>query len=204
MTAYLILGIGTDIGKSFLVENLCSITRDSAAIKPVCTGFNDDDENSDPARILKALNQEISTKNLDSISPWRFVEPCSPHFIKEKISFTEVVEFCQKKISENKNKTLFIEAAGGVMTPITNQKTFLDLADELKIPVLLVAGNYLGAISHTLSAIEALRSKEIEIKNIIVNERDQSTHSIVETLENFSKIKTSTLKDFLKNQAQFL
>ena len=188
---YLILGTGTDIGKSFLVENLCRIWPNTTAIKPVCTGFRDDDKNSDPARILTALNQEISKKNLDKISPWRFEEACSPHFVKEKISFLEVVKFCEQKISENKNKTLLIEAAGGVMTPINNQKTFLDLAEKLKIPVFLVCGNYLGAISHTLSAVE----------KIIINELDKSKFSITKTIEAFSKSKSTTMHEFLRESS---
>ncbi len=199
---YLILGTGTDIGKSFLVENLCRLSPKIAAIKPLATGCEDEDKNSDPARILTALGQEISKNNLDEITPWRFAEPCSPHFLNEQIDFVAVKNFCQKKIAEAKDKTLLIEAAGGVMTPINNQKTFLDLADELKIPVLLVAGNYLGAISHTLSALEALRGKSVIVEKIIVNEREESKYSIVETLQNFSGIKTASLKDFLKNQAQ--
>ena len=201
MTAYLVLGTGTDIGKSFLVENLCRISSNTTAIKPVCTGLTDDDKNSDPARILSALNLDLSKKNLDEISPWRFAEPCSPHFIEDKINFAQVAKFCQQKISEHKNKNLLIEAAGGVMTPINDEKTFLDLVTELKLPVLLVCGNYLGAISHTLSAVEALRSRNIVIERIIVNETFESKHSLVKTIENFSRIKTTTMDQFLKAQS---
>jgi len=196
---YLILGTGTDIGKSFLVENLCRILPQVTAIKPVCTGFLHSDKNSDPTRILTALKLEISEANLNDISPWRFAEPCSPHFLDEQIDFFAVRNFCQKKILEAGKKTLLIEAAGGVMTPINNQKTFLDLATELKIPVLLVAGNYLGAISHTLSAVEALKSKGVVVKRIIVNEREESKWSIFETLKNFTGIEAVTMKKLLLN-----
>lgn len=198
---FLIFGTGTDIGKSFLVENLCRILPKIAAIKPVCTGFDDADKNSDPARILTALGLEISKKNLDEISPWRYVETCSPHFVKEEIDFDAVKNFCLKKIFNTNNKTLLIEAAGGVMTPINNQKTFLDLAEELRIPVLLVAGNYLGAISHTLSAVEALRSRNVSVKNIIVNELVESKYLVAETIKNFSGIETTTMKKFLMDSA---
>ena len=85
------------------------------------------------------------------------------------------------------------------MTPINNQKTFLDLSAELKIPVLLVAGNYLGAISHTLSAVEALKSKGVVVKRIIVNEREESKWSIVKTLKNFTGIEAVTMKKLLLN-----
>jgi dethiobiotin synthetase len=196
---YLILGTGTDIGKSFLVENLCRILPEVTAIKPVCTGFLYSDKNSDPTRILTALNLEISEANLNEISPWRFAEPCSPHFLDEQIDFFAIRNFCQKKILETGKKTLLIEAAGGVMTPINNQKTFLDLATELKIPVLLVAGNYLGAISHTLSAVEALKSKGVVVKRIIVNEREESKWSIVKTLKNFTGIEAVPMRELLLN-----
>ena len=196
---YLILGTGTDIGKSFLVENLCRILPQVTAIKPVCTGFLHSDKNSDPARILTALKLEISEANLNEISPWLFSEPCSPHFFDEQIDFFAVKNFCQKKILEAGKKTLLIEAAGGVMTPINNQKTFLDLSAELKIPVLLVAGNYLGAISHTLSAVEALKSKGVVVKRIIVNEREESKWSIVKTLKNFTGIEAVTMRELLLN-----
>jgi dethiobiotin synthetase len=213
---YLILGIGTDIGKTFLVENFCRILRQKkisvTAIKPVISGFKDGDLSSDSVRILAALGLKISKKNLDSISPWRFEAAVSPHFAaeiaEEKISFAAVKKFCLERISQAKkqNQILLIEAAGGVMTPITVQKNFLDLAVELKIPVLLVSANYLGSISHTLCAVEALKSRKIVIERIIVNEvfpESEKTASVqinqvIETIKNFSKIETISLKDFLK------
>ncbi len=197
---YLILGIGTDIGKTFLVENLLRF-GEGLAIKPIASGCRDDDKNSDPAKILKALGLKNSKANLDSIAPWRFKKAVSPH-LAGKINFAEVVKFCCEKISQAKKekKFLFIESAGGVMTPISDKKTFLDLAAELKIPVLLVSSNYLGSISHTLCAIEALRAKKVVIEKIILNDNFPSqtkTKDLIKTLENFSRIKTVTLNNFL-------
>ncbi len=176
---YLVLGIGTDIGKTHLVENFCKILRQKkisvSAIKPVVSGFAENDQTSDPARILTALGLEISQKNLDSISPWRFAKAASPH-VAGKINFSEIKNFCLEKILQARalDQFLFVEAAGGVMTPITEDKTFLDLASELEIPTLLVSANYLGSISHTLCAVEALRSKKIFVEKIVVNESCQS------------------------------
>ncbi|MES2961881.1 MAG: dethiobiotin synthase [Pseudomonadota bacterium] len=203
---YLIVGIGTDIGKTFLVENLCKALPDAMAIKPIVSGFKDDDENSDSARILAATRQI-----LNSISPWRFIEAVSPHFAARnsgtEINFSEVKNFCQEKISlaKTNNQFLFIEAAGGVMTPINNEKTFLDLAAELKIPTLLVSANYLGSISHTLCAVEALKSRNVSIEKIIINE-DLPTQlppslSPNQTIESFSKIAVISLKNLLANKA---
>lgn len=203
--SYLILGIGTDIGKTFLMENLCLNFPEAIAIKPIASGCSDADKNSDPAKILKALGLKNTKANLDSIAPWRFKKAVSPH-LAGKINFAEVKKFCRQKISQAKkqNQFLFIESAGGVMTPISDKKTFLDLAAELKIPVLLVSSNYLGSISHTLCAIEVLRAKKVAIEKIILNfplgenfSSQTKTKDLIKTLENFSRIKTVTLNNFL-------
>ena len=204
---YFIAAIGTDIGKTFLTENLCRILPNVMAIKPIASGFRSNDKNSDPVKILTALNLKISQKNLDEIAPWRFEKAVSPHFAG-KINFAEVKKFCAKKIAQAKeeNKFLFIETAGGVMTPLTDKKTFLDLIAELKIPVLLVSSNYLGSISHTLCAVQALKNKKIKVEKIIINEhflgqkKDSLANNlkVAMTIENISGIKTITLQNFLK------
>ncbi len=206
---YFVAAVGTDIGKTFLVENLCRVLPKVTAIKPIASGSHDDDKNSDSAKILTALGLENSKSNLDSISPWRFKEPVSPHFAAKnsntKIDFLEVKNFCQRKIFQaiDEDKFLFIEAAGGVMTPINDERTFLDLAAQLKIPTLLLTANYLGAISHTLCAVVALKSRKVKIEKIIINEdlpsQTSQSQSIVETIKNFSSIETLSLKNFLKN-----
>jgi dethiobiotin synthetase len=201
--AYFITAIGTDIGKTFLVENICKTLPNAMAIKPIASGFCDGDEKSDSAKILKALSLENSLQNLNLITPWRFLEAVSPHFAGD-INFEEVVKFCQQKIvaAKNANKTLFIEAAGGIMTPINNYKTFLDLAAELKISTLLVSANYLGSISHTLCALEALRARQIVVEKIILNDElptvTKSTHDLLETLKNFSQVEVVLMKNFLR------
>lgn len=200
---YLVLGIGTDVGKTYLVENLCRAIPDSLAIKPIVSGFGDDDKNSDPAKILTALNLKISQKNFDMISPWRFELPVSPNFAG-KISFEEVKSFCLKKIllAKEKNKFLFVESAGGVMTPINQKKTFLDLAKVLKIPVLLVSANYLGAISHTLSAAAILKNEKIMVEKIILNEIFLSkikSSSLAKTIKTFTKIEVILMKNLIES-----
>lgn len=205
---YFIAGIGTDIGKTFLVEqlcrNLCEKEIAVKAVKPVASGFEDGDKNSDSAKILAALGVEISPNNINDITPWRFLEAISPHLAAknsgQKIDFSEVKNFCQQKILEAKKRDqfLFIEAAGGVMTPLNEEKTFLDLAAELEIPVLLVSANYLGSISHTLCAVEALKSKKVRIEKIIINEQspllEQNSltdiSAVVGSMQNFSKVET--------------
>ncbi len=66
--------------------------------------------------------------------------------------------------------TLLIEGVGGLMSPITDDATGLDWVRRLGLPVLLVSGSYLGAISHALTAVETLRAHGIPLFGIVVSE----------------------------------
>lgn len=204
---YFIAAIGTDLGKTFLVENLCKIIPTSSAIKPIASGFKDGDKDCDSVKILSSIGLEASLENINAITPWRFEEAISPHYAAKnsgmEINFSEVKKFCNQKIltAKKEDKFLFIEAAGGVMTPINDSNTFLDLAAELQIPLLLLSANYLGSISHTLSAIKALESENIAIEAVLINDElpscSKSLPSMVDTIKKFSSIKTVLLSEFL-------
>jgi dethiobiotin synthetase len=200
--SYIVLGVGTDIGKTYLVENLCQKNSKYYAIKPVITGFNNDGQ-SDTERILNALKIKINISNLDKISPYRFKKPISPNFLGN-ISKDHIIKFCLDNIDncQKNQKTLLIESAGGVMTPINNDFTFLDLAQSLKLPILLVTSNYLGAISHTLCCLEAIKNKNLKISKIIINEHQVmpiKTSKLIDCLNNFCNYEIISMKNFIKN-----
>jgi dethiobiotin synthetase len=203
---FFITSTGTDIGKTFVLENICCKLiqegKKVSAIKPIISGFRDDDLYSDSAKILQVLGLDLNQKNLDAISPNRFLAPLSPNIAaaleNKNIDFLEVVRFCQNKISEaqKNNEYLFIEGAGGVMTPITDDKVFADLISALNIPAILVVGNYLGTISHTLTAIKAMQAYNIKIDRLILNCRKDDKIAAADTLKmlrGFADIEICTL-----------
>jgi dethiobiotin synthetase len=202
---FFITSTGTDIGKTFVLTSICQkLIADGkkvAAIKPIISGFKDNDPNSDSAQILQVLGLDLTTQNFNNISPYRFSAPLSPNIAaaleNKNINFEELTKFCQKHIyqARENNDYLLIEGAGGVMTPIADDKVFADLILELKIPAILVVGNYLGTISHTLTAVKAMQAYDIEIAEIILNCRDDDTVDAADTLKmlrNFTNIKVST------------
>lgn len=204
---YLVLGTSTDIGKTYFVTQICQKLRQKNikidAIKPLISGFDSNDPKNDTIKILKALNRPINPENIAKTSPFRLKTPLSPlkaAILEQKtINFDEIVNFCQ----QNPSKTLLIEGAGGVMTPINQQKTYLDLAKSLKIPVLLVTNTYLGAINHTLCAIEALKTAQITPKIIINNHQNHNlalkSQDIAQEIENFSQIPCFLLDKIIEN-----
>ena len=205
---YLILGIGTDIGKTFLVEKLVEKYQSAKIIKPIATGFLKDDKNSDTARIQRAMQKNHLNFSAEEITPFAYEKASSVHLVAE-IEYQQIVNFCINEIdlAIKKNNHLFIESAGGVMSPINYHKTFLDLAKDLNISVLLVSSNYLGAISHTLTSIEVLKAKKINIEKIFINEDliakqnffknydDIDFVDMAKTIEEFSKIPVLSMKN---------
>jgi dethiobiotin synthetase len=88
------------------------------------------------------------------------------------------------------------------MTPITDDKVFADLIFDLNIPTILVAGNYLGTISHTLTAIKTMSTYNIKIAEVILNIRDGDNVDVNETLRTlrkFTDLKISTIAKPLSN-----
>jgi dethiobiotin synthetase len=203
---FFITSTGTDIGKTFVLTNICQKLiaegKKVTAIKPIISGFKDQDPNSDSAKILQVLGLDFTSQNLNNISPYRFLAPLAPNIAaaleNKDINFDELIQFCQKYINqaEQDNSYLLIEGAGGVMTPITDDKVFADLIADLNIPTILVVGNYLGTISHTLTAIKAMSTYNIKIAEVILNIRDDDNVDAQDTLKvlrKFTNLKISTI-----------
>lgn len=197
---FFITATGTEIGKSFYLQKLCREFKAEnlkfSAIKPIISGFDFEDDNNDSFLILKALGLPLTSQNLDKISPWRFKAALSPNIAAKlenaEIDLNKVINFCQNHIKSAKenNENLLIEGAGGIMTPINDNFTYLDLIKALNIPVILVTANYLGTISHTLTALEVLKNHKIEIAKIIFNckETQIDYRQNLENLRNFTDV----------------
>jgi dethiobiotin synthetase len=178
MTTLFVTATGTDVGKTFvtakLVAELRAARRSVLALKPVASGFDAANaEASDTGVLLDALGLSATPSNLDAVSPWRFAAPLSPDMAaareRRAIPFAELVEFCRAPRAAD---VVLIEGIGGVMVPLDEEHTVLDWIAELGAPVLLVAGSYLGTLSHTLTAVAALRARGVEPAALIVSESD--------------------------------
>ena len=184
MLGIFVTGTGTDIGKTFvtslLLRSLRARDRDhgglgavARALKPVISGFSEDKLlECDSGQLLAAMEQDVTVDAINAISPWRYQAPLSPDMAALRegavLPFEEIVEFC-RQAAHQYDDYLFVEGAGGVMVPLSDQYTLLDWMVELDWPILLVAGTYLGTISHTLTAVEALRARQVEPAMIILN-----------------------------------
>jgi dethiobiotin synthetase len=190
VTAIFITGTGTEVGKTFvaasLIRHLRQMGRSVEAIKPVVSGFDPDQAAaSDPGILLQALGFPATQPNIERISPWCFRAAMSPDAAARqedhRIDVDEVVAFCQSAIKQ-RQEILLIEGVGGIMVPLDQQRTILDVMMALQLPLILVAGSYLGTISHTLTALDALFRRDLSVLATIVSETPGSTVPLKETV----------------------
>ena len=67
----------------------------------------------------------------------------------------------QKIIAPQTKNDLVIEGAGGLLVPINDMGTMLDLVHK-DYRVIVVSRHYLGSINHTLLTIEVARARGID------------------------------------------
>ncbi|ENN5834608.1 AAA family ATPase, partial [Campylobacter lari] len=80
---------------------------------------------------------------------------------------------------------LIIELAGGLFSPLDDEKTMIDYMSAFKYPTILVAKDYLGSINHTLLSIEALKQRDIKILALILKTQDNFSKDFI---NNYAKI----------------
>ncbi len=187
MSRLFISASGTEIGKTFvtcaLISQLKAAGHSVDALKPVATGYDPrEPELSDSGVLLGALGEPLDTRLIERITPWRFNEAISPDMAAEReersIPFAQLVEFC----AEHRPVDItLIEGIGGIMVPLDATHTVLDWVEALAVPVLLIAGGYLGTLSHTLTAVGMLRSRGQTLAGVIVNESADQPVTLAET-----------------------
>lgn len=176
MKSVFVAGTGTDIGKTHVACALIRALRlrglSVDAFKPVVSGFDSDDPDvSDPGRLAQALGEPDA---LPRISPRRYRAPLAPNLAAalegDVLRLDDLVGDCRDRLERADRDLLLIEGAGGVMSPLTDTATNLDLMVALNLPVLLVAGSYLGTVSHVLTALEVIRARGLSLAALVMSE----------------------------------
>jgi dethiobiotin synthetase len=166
--AFFVTGSGTDVGKTYATAAMIRGLRDRGArvdaIKPVLSGFDaSTPEASDTAVLASALGHHLSPERLRLMTPWRYAQSLSPDMAAARegqtIPVGDVIAYAQGSAAASSADVFFCEGAGGVLVPLDDRRTIRDLIGALRWPVILVGGTYLGTISHTLTALEALSGR---------------------------------------------
>ncbi|MCK6498260.1 MAG: dethiobiotin synthase [Nitrospira sp.] len=166
----LITGTDTGVGKTWAGRALArALGRDGRrviAVKPVETGCSDvPAENEDGVALAHATGQTDPQQAL-----LRFRDPVAPPEAADRegrrIDFEALVHRVREYASSA--DVTIVEGAGGVLSPLTWERTAVDLAGALGARVLLVASDRLGTINHTLMALKVLDLSRLNVVGIVL------------------------------------
>jgi len=156
-----VLGTGTDVGKTYVAARLCEALRARGTrvlgLKPIESGFTD--ERAGDAAALRAA------AGLGARPLYAFVEPIGPHLAARRantvIELERVLSYVEEQERRSGPAVCVIETAGGAFSPLGERLTNADLAAALRPDaVILVAPDRLGVlhdVGATLRALGALR-----------------------------------------------
>ena len=178
-----IVGTDTDVGKTYYGRLL--MKRGKHVIKPIETGFLsfEDINESDSYHYANGQGKEISEVNC-----YFFSEPVSPHYASEIDSV--IIDIDKVKSFIHQYQDVFIELAGGLMVPIKDQYTQLDLIkDTQNACVELVIGNKLGCLNHGLMTMRILENEKIHVSKIVINNMGKDpTICMINNIETLKKL----------------
>jgi dethiobiotin synthetase len=157
--SFIVAGIGTEIGKTF-ISAIFTQALQADYWKPIQSGNPEDAD----ALFIEKMTRLPQLKIWESA--YVLSQPLSPHTAAEIDGVTIDLQKIQLPPTNN---SLIVELAGGVLVPINDDQTNLDLIKKLDLPVLLVSKNYLGSINHTLLTYQILKDHQIPIMGIVFN-----------------------------------
>lgn len=154
MKGVFVTGTDTGVGKTLLCAALLSAApADVHYAKPVQTGTPPDDDRATVLALSGVPAARVPDLGL------KLPEPVSPHHAArlagvrlEAAALAARVTACRPAPA-----AWIVEGAGGLLAPLNEHETMLDLARVLGLPVLVAVRVRLGAINHTLLTLRALQ-----------------------------------------------
>ncbi len=198
---FFITGTGTDVGKTVVTAGLARFFMKSGRsilpIKPVQSGAvvrDDGTLDSPDGDVYLAAG---AVWDIDRQCPYIFEPPTSPHLAAKMAGVELDPAVIAAKVREREEDGfLLVEGAGGIMVPLSEDASMLNLMKELGYPVILVIENKLGCINEALLSIAALQQSGLEISGLVMTsphmpapEEFGMAEDNVRFIENISEVK---------------
>ena len=189
MDIIFVTGIGTDIGKTVASAILCE-ALEADYWKPVQAGF----DNGTDAQFVQSLIS--NKKTIIHPESYKLKLAASPHIAARKedlkIDLNKIYGDCKTIQSSiaNRQSSIIIEGAGGLMVPLNDDEFVLDLIKKLNAKVVLVSKNYLGSINHSMLTAAVCKENNLDVLGWMFNEDYMNYEMEIEQWSGYTKIAT--------------
>ncbi|MDG1805828.1 dethiobiotin synthase [Flavicella sp.] len=168
MKKIFITGISTEVGKT-VASAIVTEALHADYWKPIQAGELD---YSDTHKVKNLVSNDASKFHKNS---YALETPMSPH---AAATIDNTVIQLDKIICPETENTLVIEGAGGVLVPLNDTDTILDIIQP-DYKIIVVSRHYLGSINHTLLTVKLLQEKGFKVSIIFSGAENKETESII-------------------------
>ena len=180
--SFIVLGTDTGVGKtvitSFFLRYFLEKGINAVSQKWIQTGVQSHQSDIDFHDQFSGFNGNNSKDRC----PYVFQFPSSPHLAAQRESIlinASVIKSSYNRLC-NQYSMIIVEGTGGIMVPYSSTGLVSDWVTEWNIPVVLVIGNQLGCINHTLLSLDYLKNSQITLKGLIFSCPHQTNLDILD------------------------
>ncbi len=165
-------GTDTGVGKTWvgtrLIQALRQRGRHIAARKPVESGWSEALTQTDAWQLAQAAQLPLA-----QVCQYQLAAPLAPPraaaLEHKDLRLAHLVDACLAY--RQANDFLYVEGAGGFYSPIAQDGLNADLAQQLKLPIILVSENRVGCLNHILLIAEIIARRQLSLAGVILNTR---------------------------------
>jgi len=184
-TGFFVTGTDTGVGKTVascaLVRAMRSRDLDIGVMKAIETGVGEEGP-LDAQALSKAA---ASSEDLEEICPLQFALPAAPNVaarVEGRSVDLEIVRSGYAALA-TRHDFMLVEGAGGLTVPTTDDADMADLADDLGLPLLVVARPALGTINHTRLTLAYAKSRGARVLGVIISHGERISEADRENLD---------------------
>jgi len=186
MQGLFVTGTDTDVGKTVLsaalLAAMASAGEPTAAHKPAVTGLDNQPGDAPSVAGHAAARWPPDHELLgaaadmapEDVAPRRYGPAVSPQLAAELAGepldrrelLAAAAEVAASAVREE--RTLIVEGAGGLLSPLATELTVCDLAVALKLPLLIAARPGLGTVNHALLTLQAARAAGLSVRAVVL------------------------------------
>lgn len=173
---FFVTGTDTGVGKTVITVALLKLMKTfglkACGMKPVESGCVREHEELIPSDGIFIKTAGELEEPLGTISPSRFEHPLAPlaaSQIEDRPIDLEKIQTAYAHLSSQYDAVI-VEGIGGLLVPVTENYSVLDLAKDFGLPVIVVSRTGLGTLNHTMLTVNYAMKEGLEVAGIILNE----------------------------------
>ncbi len=176
MTGIFVTATDTGAGKTVVAAGLARALADLGVnvgvMKPAASGcrLRKGRLVSDDSQLLREGARTDDPMEL--VTPATFALPLAPSVagrIEKKRCDPRAVLAAYRELAR-RHDFVIVEGIGGLLVPLSDKLLVADLAAKLRLPLVVVVANRLGAINHALLTLAEARRRKLPVWRVVLNE----------------------------------